>query len=84
MKTIINEDNKSVLDLVNYINSKIIKLRNEKNLSQNVKNELSNLYNNVVDEWMNKNYMFNIEPNINEEEEIINNLLEIINFLNNL
>jgi hypothetical protein len=81
---IINEDNKSVLDLINYINSKIIELRNNKNLSQNVKDELSSLYNNVVDDWMNKNYMFDIEPTVDEEEEIINNLLEIINFLNNL
>ena len=85
MKNItINEDNKSVLDLINYINSKIIELRNNKNLSQNVKDELSSLYNNVVDNWMNKNYMFDIEPTVDEEEEIINNLLEIINFLNNL
>jgi hypothetical protein len=33
---------------------------------------------------MDKNYMLDIEPNSEEEEEIINKLLEIINFLNNL
>jgi hypothetical protein len=44
----------------------------------------SNLYNNTVGDWMSKNYLFNVEPISNEEEEIKNKLLEIITFLNEL
>jgi len=33
---------------------------------------------------MSKNYISDIEPSSNEEEEIINKLLEIIDFLNKL
>jgi hypothetical protein len=80
----LNEDNKSILDLINYINSKIVDLRTNEKFSKNVINKLSDLYNDVVNEWMDKNYMLDIEPNSEEEEEIINKLLEIINFLNDL
>jgi hypothetical protein len=45
---------------------------------------LSNLYNLTVGEWMSKNYISNIEPSSSEEEEIVNKLLEIIDFLNKL
>lgn len=81
---ILTEDNKSILDLINYINFKIVNLRKNKNLSKNIIDKLNNLYSNVVDEWMDKNYMFDIDPSPDEEEEIINKLLEIINFLNKL
>jgi hypothetical protein len=80
----INEDNKSILDLINYIDSKIITLRKENKFSENSLNSLSNLYNNTVGDWMSKNYLFNVEPSSSEEEEIKNKLLEIITFLNEL
>ena len=80
----INEDNKSILDLINYIDSKIVTLRKENKFSENSLNSLSNLYNNTVGDWMSKNYLFNIEPSSSEEEEIKNKLLEIITFLNEL
>jgi hypothetical protein len=80
----INEDNKSILDLINYIDSKIVTLRKENKFSENSLNSLSNLYNNTVGGWMSKNYLFNVEPNSSEEEEIKNKLLEIITFLNEL
>lgn len=81
---ILNEDNKSILDLVNYIDSKIVTLRNDNRFSKNVIDSLSNLYNLTVGEWMNKNYISDIEPSSSEEEEIVNKLLEIIDFLNKL
>jgi len=85
MKVIIlNEDNKSILDLVNYIDFKIVSLRKENKLSENTIVDLNNLYNNIVGEWLGKNYLFNIEPNIKKEEEIVDKLLEIIDFLNKL
>ena len=80
----LNEDNKSILDLVNYIDSKIVTLRKENKFSENSLNSLSNLYNNTVGDWMSKNYLFNVEPSFSEEEEIKNKLLEIITFLNEL
>ena len=80
----INEDNKSILDLINYIDSKIVTLRKADKFTENSLNSLSNLYNNTVGDWMSKNYLFNVEPISNEEEEIKNKLLEIITFLNEL
>lgn len=80
----LNEDNKSILDLVNYIDSKIVVLRKDNKFSKNIINSLSNLYNLTVGEWMSRNYISNIEPSSSEEEEIVNNLLEIIDFLNTL
>jgi len=81
---ILNEDNKSILDLVNYIDSKIVALRNDNKFSKNTIDSLSNLYNLTVGEWMSKNYITDIEPGSNEEEEIVNKLLEVIDFLNKL
>lgn len=80
----INEDNKSILDLINYIDSKIVTLRKNNKFFENSLNSLSNLYNNTVGNWMSKNYLFNVEPSSSEEEEIKNKLLEIITFLNEL
>lgn len=80
----LNEDNKSILDLINYIDSKIVVLRKDSKFSKNVVNELSSLYNNVVGEWMSSNYLNNIEPDVKEENKIMDKLLEIITFLNKL
>jgi len=81
---ILNEDNKSILDLVNYVDSKIVALRKNNKFSENTIDSLSNLYNLTIGEWMSKNYLFDIEPSSSEEEEIKNKLLEIITFLNKL
>lgn len=80
----LNEDNKSILDLINYIDSKIVVLRKDNKFSKNIVNELSSLYSNIVGEWMNINYINDIEPDIREENEIMDKLLEIITFLNKL
>ena len=78
----LNEDNKSILDLVNYIDSKIVALRKDNKFSKNTIDSLSNLYNLTVGEWMSKNYISDVEPSSKEEEEIVDKLLEIIDFLN--
>ena len=80
----LNEDNKSILDLVNYIDSKIVALRKDNKFSKNTIDSLSNLYNLTVGEWMSKNYISDVEPSSKEEEEIVDKLLEIIDFLNKL
>lgn len=79
---VINEDNKSILDLVKYVDSKITYLRKNKTLSKDIINNLSILPNSSVGDWMNKHYMFNIEPDDIDEEEIKDKLLEIISLLN--
>jgi hypothetical protein len=81
---ILNEDNKSILDLVNYIDFKIVALRKDNEFSENTIDSLSNLYNLTVGEWASKNYTPDIEPSSKEEEEIVDKLLEIIDFLNTL
>jgi hypothetical protein len=43
-----NEDNKSILDLINYVDSKIKTLRKDNKFSKNSLNSLSNLYNVAV------------------------------------
>jgi hypothetical protein len=82
--TNLNEDNKSILDLVNYIDFKIVDLRKNKTLPKDVINSLSTLYNVSVGGWMSKHYLFNVEPDNIEEEKIKDKLLEIISTLNNL
>ena len=80
----LNEDNKSILDLVNYIDSKIVTLRNNNKFSKNTIDSLSNLYNLTVGEWMNKNYisdkyLINYYENKKlhyENMDLINKLLE--------
>lgn len=52
MKDIINEDNSSISDLIQYIDSKIITLRKENKFSKNSLNSLSNLYNNENNKFL--------------------------------
>ena len=81
---ILNEDNKSILDLLNYVDSKIIELRKNKNLDEEILSSLSKIYLETIEDWMSRNYLIFIEPNKREEEEIVNNLLELIDILNSI
>jgi hypothetical protein len=81
---ILNEDNKSILDLLNYVDSKIIELRKNKNLDEEILSSLSKIYLETIEDWMSRNYLISIEPNKREEEEIVNNLLELIDILNSI
>ena len=81
---ILSEDNKSILDLVNYIDSKIIELRKNKNLDNDILSKLSKIYTETIGDWMYQNYLNSIEPNSKEEEIIINNLLNLINIINSI
>jgi len=81
---ILNEDNKSILDLINYIDSKIIELRKNKNLDNDILSKLSKIYTETIGDWMYQNYLNSVEPNSKEEEIIINNLLNLINIINSI
>ena len=81
---ILNEDNKSILDLLNYVDSKILKLRKNKNLDKEILSSLSKIYLETIEDWMSRNYLISVEPNKREEEEIVNNLLELIDILNSI
>jgi hypothetical protein len=81
---ILNEDNKSILDLLNYVDSKIIELRKNKNLDEEILSSLSKIYLETIEDWMSRNYLISVEPNKREEEEIVNNLLELIDILNSI
>jgi hypothetical protein len=81
---ILNEDNESILDLLNYIDSKIVELRNNKNLDKEILLGLHKIYKETIDDWMSQNYLMSIEPNKDKEKEIMNNLLELINLINSL
>jgi hypothetical protein len=81
---ILNEDNKSILDLLNYVDSKILELRKNKNLDKEILSSLSKIYLETIEDWMSRNYLTSVEPNKREEEEIVNNLLELIDILNSI
>jgi hypothetical protein len=81
---ILSEDNKSILDLINYIDSKIIELRKNKNLDNDILSKLSKIYTETIGNWMYQNYLNSVEPNSKEEEIIINNLLNLINIINSI
>ncbi len=80
----LNEDNQSVEDLVKYIESKILQLKKENKLDDDSVKEIEKVYNNWVNPWMSNYYMSNIEPKSNRETQIINNLLELISYLNKI
>ncbi len=80
----LQEDNREILDLIKYIDKKIVELRTTQSLSQPVIKDLKDLYEGAVNAWMEYNYLPGIEPDLKEEEEIRNNLLEIISFLNTI
>ena len=80
----LQEDNKSILDLIQYVDSKIVEFRNNNKLSPKVLEDLQKLYDGSVGEWISYNYIPDIEPDIRWEEEIQSKLFDIINYINSL
>ncbi len=78
------EDNQSVLDLIRYVDSKIVELRNSKDLDPEIIIKLSEVYADVVDPWLENNYLGDIEPDIRWEKEIQDKLLKLISFINSI
>jgi hypothetical protein len=78
------EDNQSVLDLIRYVDSKVVELRNKKGLDPEVMAKLSEVYGDVVDPWMENNYLKDVEPDIRWEEEIQDKLFTLISYINSI
>ena len=75
------EDNKSIDDLIRYINLKIVALRDSKNIPIDLLKELSIKYKSIVIPWSEEYELDNVEPDRKSEEQIKNDLLEIVIFL---
>ena len=67
----INEDNKSILDLIQYIDVKIVNIIKQKTLSPTILKDLQNLYDGAVNDWMDHNYIPNVEPDPRWESNIL-------------
>ena len=78
----LNEDNKSLLEMIRYVDSKIVSLREENKLDQDIANYVSKIYEDTVDVWMEHNYLKDIEPDSRWEQEITDELLKLIGYLN--
>lgn len=78
------EDNKSILDLIQYVDSKIVKLRQDKGLDEDIIKKLSEVYSDTVDLWMTNNYLSEVEPDPRWENEIQDKLIELISYINAL
>lgn len=80
----LQEDNKSILYLIQYVDSKIVEVRNNTKLSQQAINDLQELYINTVNLWMESNYLPDIEPDPRWENEIQDVLFDVISYLDSL
>jgi len=80
----IQEDNKSILDLIQYVDTKIVGIIKQKKLSQAALQDLQNLYEGAINDWMENNYLHDVEPDPRWEQEIQDNLMDILNYLNSL
>lgn len=80
----LQEDNKSILDLIQYVDSKIVEYRTNNKLSPKAMNDLQKLYTSVVDLWMTSNYIPDVESDPRWEKEIQDTLIEVISYLNSL
>lgn len=78
------EDNKSISDLLQYVNSKIVELRQNKGLDEDIIKEISKVYSDTVDLWMVNNYIHDVEPSPRWENEIQDKLFQLISYLNSL
>lgn len=78
------EDNKTIEDLIDYINNKIVSLRTNKGIHEEILSSIQSQYSSVVYPWMNNNYIKNIEIDDDETFEIQNQLVELISYLNKL
>ena len=75
------EDNKSIYNLVQYLETKVITLRKNKKIDADILRALHEMYIDVINPWMQEYYLINVEPNARMEEQIQNSLLELITYI---
>ena len=81
---ILLEDNENIDSLVDHINKLIVDLRKKKNFKKKLLNEIKNTYDNIILDWLENNYIKNIDLNKQREDKLINELLDFINLLEKL
>ena len=80
----LQEDNEAILNLIQYVEVKIVELRKNNKLSPPVLQDLQKLYNGAIDDWMKYNYLSDVEPDPRWENEIRDNLIDILSYLKTL
>ncbi len=78
----IQEDNKSILDLIQYVDAKIVEIIKQKKLSPIALQSLQKLYEGAINDWMEHNYLHDVELDPRWESEIQDNLMDILNYIN--
>ena len=84
MKFNLFENNKSIQELIEYIDKKIKLLKTNKTLDPEVLKALHELYVSIIDEWYKHNVIMAVEPDSELENTIQNNLLELITYINRI
>ena len=80
----LNEDNQTVEQLMDYINEKILILRNNNKIPKELIDELIKTYGNIFNEWMEKYYIQSKEIGEEETTRLQNNAVDFISMLNKL
>jgi len=83
MSKLLREDVKDVDSLISFIDDKIIKLRTSKLIKPHILKEIHSIYLDIVLPWI-KEHSSLEEENDRTEEQVIDALLELINYLNKL
>lgn len=85
MKYKLLEDNKSILKDIEQLEKLIVQLRTTKGLDENLKKELTSIYEDIISPWIKKYHMFDKETPKKQEEEmtelIINTIITVSSFL---
>jgi uncharacterized protein YjgD (DUF1641 family) len=83
---ILNEDNKEIEDIIKYLNSRIVELRESGKLKPNSEfnKELEIIYNKWINPWY-EHIIFNqVETDKETTEIIINRILSVVSFLKSI
>lgn len=80
----ITEDNKTIEDWISYIDKKVIELRKNKNIDEEILNSFHKLYLDAIGPWMQNNFLHGIEADAKLESQIISDLTDLISYLNKL
>ena len=79
---ILNEDNKSVADLLNFLEPKLEKLKQIGD--KEVLKYANQIYSTVVLDWINENYLAQEEVSQKAEQELCDYLLDLISTIDNI
>jgi hypothetical protein len=78
------EDNETIEGAIKILNKLIIKLRNTKDIDVKTKQNLLEIYNNLILPWMEEFYLLNKNLSEIEEKEMIDIILDNISMINKL